>query len=209
MIFTLRDAVVTRGGYPLLAGVDAELAEPSCLVVTGPNGAGKTSLLRLVAGLDPLARGAATVLGIDLVTTDRRELRRRVGWLGHDGAFYDDLTTRENLRFAARAMGLTVDIDHALAQVGLANKANVPARQLSAGQRRRLSLAWLLARRPPLWLLDEPYASLDPEGRRFIDQLVNDAVQQGVAVVLTSHDELGHVPAGSRELRLIGGRVVA
>jgi heme ABC exporter ATP-binding subunit CcmA len=209
MIFALRDAVVTQGRYPLLAGLTMQMATPSCLVLTGPNGAGKTSVLRLLAGLVPLARGEAEVLGIDIATADRRTLRQQVGWLGHEGAFYDDLTALENLQFAARATGVRADLEAALARVGLAEKAQVSTRALSAGQRRRLALAWLVARRPPLWLLDEPYASLDSDGRTFVDGLLRDAVDQGVAVVLTSHDELRSAPAGARELRLVGGRVAS
>ena len=208
-IFALRDAVVTADRYPLLAGVTAEFSGPNCLVVTGPNGAGKTSLLRLLAGLVPLTAGDARVLDFDLATVDRRVIRRHVGWLGHDGSFYDDLTVRENLRFAAKASGVTAACDDALERVGLASRGDLRARSLSAGQRRRMGLAWLILRRPALWLLDEPYASLDVNGRDLLDGLVADAVRDGASVVLTSHDDLRVAPADARALRLVGGRVVS
>lgn len=208
-LVTLEDAVVTADGFPLLSGVTLQIAEPSVTVLTGANGAGKTSLLRLVAGLVPLASGSAEVLGVDLVRDDRRQLRRRVGWLGHEGSFYDDLTVRDNLTFAARALGRPVDeIAPALARVELTARASTITRRLSAGQRRRMGLAWLLVRRPSLWLLDEPYASLDRSGRVFLDDLLADVVRGGVAVVLSSHDPLGNDQLATRTIVLAGGRVV-
>lgn len=207
-VVELEAAVVTSDGYPLLAGVDFTVDGPSVSVLTGPNGAGKTSLLRLLAGLVPLARGRGEVLGHDLAG-DRRALRREVGWLGHDGSFYDDLTVHENLRFATRAVGLPVEwIEPALARVELSARADVGTRQLSAGQRRRLGLAWLLVRRPSLWLLDEPYASLDDAGRAFLDDLLLDVVGQGVAVVLSAHTPLGSPKLTPLTYAVVGGRVV-
>ena len=87
----LRDAVVLVGGFPLLSGVNLDLDPGTLTVVTGANGAGKTSLLRLLGGLVTLTSGAGTVSGVDLKSGDLRELRRRVGWLGHEGSFYDCL----------------------------------------------------------------------------------------------------------------------
>lgn len=208
-IVTLEDAVVTADGYPLLSGATLQITEPSVTVLTGANGAGKTSLLRLVAGLAPLASGRGSVLDVDLARDDRRQLRRRVGWLGHEGTFYDDLTVRDNLEFAARALGRPVsDITPALARVGLAARDATITRRLSAGQRRRMGLAWLLVRRPSLWLLDEPYASLDATGRVFLDALLADVVRSGVAVVLSSHDPLGDHELATRTVEMAGGRIV-
>src|SRR5580658_692083 len=153
-VVELRDAVVMIGGFPLLSGVTLEMAPRSLTVVTGANGAGKTSLLRLLGGLVALTSGHGVVSGIDLKTGDLRELRRRVGWLGHEGSFYDDLTVKENLTFAAKALARPVeDIPSVLERVGLSSRSSTAAKQLSAGQRRRLGLAWLLLRRPETWLL--------------------------------------------------------
>jgi heme ABC exporter ATP-binding subunit CcmA len=208
-VVVLRDAVVMIGGFPLLSGVNLDLESGSLNVITGANGAGKTSLLRLLGGLVALTSGQGVVSGVDLRTGDLRELRRRVGWLGHEGSFYDDLSVRENLTFAAKALGRPVaEIDNVLERVELAGRAGTAAKQLSAGQRRRLGLAWLLLRRPETWLLDEPYASLDDQGRTFFDQLIADVVRGGATVVVSAHDPLRSSALAPRTLTLAGGLVV-
>ena len=205
----LRGAVSMVSGFPLLSGVDLELRTSSLTVLVGANGAGKTSLLRLLAGLVGLSAGAGSVLGLDLATVDRRQLRRRVGWLGHEGSFYDDLTVEENLTFAAKALGRPIDeLDTVLQRVDLSSRRDTPAKQLSAGQRRRLGLAWLLLRRPELWLLDEPYASLDDDGRTFFDALLGDVIERGATVVVSAHDPLRSAQLRPRTLVMAGGRIV-
>ncbi len=197
------------GGFPLLSGVDLVLSTSSLTVLVGANGAGKTSLLRLLAGLVALTSGEGTVLGLDLASVDRRQLRRRVGWLGHEGSFYDDLTVTENLTFAARALGRPLDeLSSVLERVELSGRRDIVAKQLSAGQRRRLGLAWLLLRRPELWLLDEPYASLDDAGRTFFDALLGDVVERGATVVVSAHDPLRSAQLRPRTLLMAGGRIV-
>jgi heme exporter protein A len=149
------------------------------------------------------------VLGVNLVGGDRRLLRRRVGWLGHEGSFYDDLTVRENLTFAAKALERPLDdLGSVLERMGLASRVDTTTKELSAGQRRRLGLAWLLLRRPELWLLDEPYASLDDEGRTFFDELLGDVVTSGATVVVSAHDPLRSARLRPRTLQMAGGRIV-
>ena len=209
-VVRLEGAVVLSSGFPLLSGVDLELASGSLSVVTGANGAGKTSLLRLLAGLVALSAGRGSVVGVDLLEGDLRQLRRRVGWLGHEGSFYDDLSVRENLAFAARALGRpTSAIEDVVERVGLTHRIDTTTKQLSAGQRRRLGLSWLLLRRPELWLLDEPYASLDDEGRTFFDGLLGDVVAGGATVVLSAHDPLRSTALHPRTLCIAGGRIVS
>jgi heme ABC exporter ATP-binding subunit CcmA len=205
----LRAAVVLTGRFPALAGVDLCVAPGEVCVLQGPNGAGKTSVLRLCAGLLPLAGGEATVLGYDL----RREagaIRRQVGMLGHTTALYDDLTVVENARFAARAAGAgSAGVDTALERLGLVGRLRrTPLVRLSAGQRRRVALAVLVARRPPLWLLDEPHAGLDTEARAVLGEVVSEAVASGAAVLLASHEPTEAVPLAHRVVCLAGGRVV-
>jgi len=207
-VASLDNALVVRGGFPLLSGVTLEIAQGTMSVVTGANGAGKTTLLRLLGGLVALSGGTGRVCGVDLASENRRALRRRVGWLGHDGSFYDDLSVRENLTFAAKAMGRPVEqIEAVLARAGIEGREKVLVRALSAGQRRRVGIAWLLLRRPELWLLDEPYAALDVAGRDFLDELFHEVLAAGATVAVSAHDHLRSLPEGTRTLHMVGGRI--
>jgi heme ABC exporter ATP-binding subunit CcmA len=201
--------VCLLGRFPALAGVDLDVAEGEILLLSGANGAGKTTLLRLLAGLVPLYSGEASVFGYDLAH-DRRAARRHLALMGHETFCYDDLTARENLRFAARAAGGAVaGADAALERVGLAEAAGIAHRKLSAGQRRRLALAVALARDPRLLLLDEPHAGLDEDGRAVLDAVVRGAPAEGRTVLIASH-ELEHTrPLADREVVLKTGRVAA
>jgi len=205
----LRDAVALLGRFPALAGIDLDVARGDIVLLRGPNGAGKTTVLRALAGLVPVVRGEARVLGHDL-RVDPRPVRRRVGLLGHATGLFDDLTVADNVTFWGRATrARRGDIDAALGLVGLAGRLrDVPVVRLSAGQRRRTSLACLLARRPELWLLDEPHAGLDAEARDLLDGLVRQAVDQGATVVLASH-ELDRAEAlADRVVVLDGGQAL-
>jgi heme ABC exporter ATP-binding subunit CcmA len=187
----LRGAVTLLGRFPALAGIDLDVAAGEIVLLRGPNGAGKTTLLRCCAGLLPVVRGEGRVLGHDLA--DRHEarlVRRRVGLLGHATGLYDELTVADNVRFWGRAAHAQLpDIQAALATCGLDGRLlDVPVAKLSAGQRRRTSLACLLARRPELWLLDEPHAGLDRQGRDRLDELVRTAAASGATVVFASHE---------------------
>ena len=173
---SLHDAVALSGRFPLLAGVDLDIARGETVLVEGPNGAGKTSLLRVCAGLVALTSGQVRVLGLDPFRQSN-QVRRRVGLLSHASHLYDDLTVRENVRFAVRAAGADTDrIDDACTRLGLTGRLlKTSAQKLSAGQRRRVALAVLAARWPELWLLDEPHAGLDASARETLNQLVTEA----------------------------------
>jgi heme ABC exporter ATP-binding subunit CcmA len=203
-----RGAVSLLGRFPALAGVDLDVAPGEIVLVQGPNGAGKTTLLRACAGLVPVVEGVATVLGHDL-RRDRRAIRRRVGLLGHGSGLYDDLTVEDNLRFWARAGGATqTDVDAALARLGLDGRLRgVAVGKLSAGQRQRTALAVLAARRPELWLLDEPHAGLDAGAREVVDDLVAQVVAAGATVLLASHDIERAGSLAHRRVTLAGGAV--
>jgi heme ABC exporter ATP-binding subunit CcmA len=204
----LRSAVALLGGFPVLAGADLDVERGEIVLLQGANGAGKTSLLRTCAGLLPIVRGGAEVLGCDL-TADRRAVRRRVGLLGHATALYDDLTVEDNVRFAVRAAGgSTTSIAPALARLGLEGRLRtVAVGRLSAGQRRRTALAALVARRPELWLLDEPHAGLDAEHRVLLDGLIRTAAAEGAAVLLASHEVDRVAALADRSLTMAGGQV--
>lgn len=204
----LREAVALLGSFPALAGIDLDCDAGEVVLLRGPNGSGKTTLLRAIAGLVPITSGTARVLGHDLVA-DRRAVRPDVWLVGHATGLYDDLSVDRNLEFWSRAgrRGRPVDIDEALTAFGLADRLrHLPVHQLSAGQRRRVALAVLVARRPPVWLLDEPHASLDEHHRDVLDDLVRRAADAGAAVVLASHDDDRASRLADRTVTLVGGR---
>lgn len=205
----LRGAVALTGRFPALAAVDLDVAAGSVVVLEGPNGAGKTSLLRACAGLLPVTEGEVVVLGHDL-RRDRTAVRRAVGLLGHVPALYDDLTVVENVRFSIRAAGAAgADVEGALERLGLGGRLRrTPAGRLSAGQRRRVALASLVARAPRLWLLDEPHAALDTEARALLDEALAEATAAGATALVASHEPERVVPLADVVVSMAGGRVV-
>src|SRR4051794_39767719 len=211
VVVHLHAAVSLLGRFPALAGVDLDVAAGEVVLVQGPNGSGKTTLLRTCAGLVPVVDGDATVLGCDLRTsTGRQAVRRRVGLLGHATFLYEDLTVTDNVRFWARACGATkAEADAALAALGLDGRlADVVVAKLSAGQRRRTSIAALVARRSELWLLDEPHAGLDQAGRDVLDHLIRAAATAGATVVLASHELDRATAIADRIVTIAGGTTV-
>jgi len=205
----LRSVVALAGLYPLLAGVDLDVGPGQILAVKGPNGAGKTSLLRVMAGLLPVAAGEATVLGLE-PTAQARELRRQVGLLGHRNGLYDDLSAEDNVRFCVRAARLPkTAIPVALDRLGLTERLRrLPVGKLSAGQSRRVALACLVARQPRLWLLDEPHAGLDADHRQLLDNLLREAVAEGATVVLATHEASVTALLANRVVTMSGGTVL-
>ncbi|MGI9605022.1 MAG: heme ABC exporter ATP-binding protein CcmA [Acidimicrobiales bacterium] len=209
-VVSLRNVVVVLGGFPALAGAALEVGSGEAVLLQGPNGAGKTTLLRLCAGLVRPQSGEATVLGHDLFE-DRRALRPRVGIVGHESMLYEDLTVWENLDFWGSASGVdATQVKAAASHMNIESRLfDVPVRILSAGQRRRTSLAVAAARRPELWLLDEPHAGLDQAGRDIVDGLIADAVAAGATVIVASH-ELDRVrPVVNRQVTVAGGFVTS
>ncbi len=204
----LRSVVALVGRFPVLAGADLGAEPGETVLIRGPNGAGKTSLLRACAGLLPITSGEASVLGHDL-RVDRRAVRRAVGLLGHDDHLYRDLSAEENVRFVARAGGADGrDAAAALARLGLTGRlATVAVSRLSTGQRRRVAIAALAVRRPFLWLLDEPHAGLDTEGRELLDDLVRRSAAGGATVLFTSHEADRATSLADRVVTMAGGQV--
>ena len=207
-VISFRDVVAVAGSYPVLAGADFDVHHGEIVLLTGPNGAGKTSMLRVCAGLLPIERGQARVLGVDLAS-DRAAVRDRVGILGHTNGLYADLTVRQNIEFWADLIGATSDeVDSALTHVGLDGRlVSVRASQLSAGQRRRVALARLIIRRAELWLLDEPHAGLDAHARDELDATLRAAVTSGATVVVASHELERTEQIATRRVVVDGGVV--
>jgi heme ABC exporter ATP-binding subunit CcmA len=189
LVVHFRAAVALLGRFPALAGIDLDFAQGQIVLLRGPNGAGKTTFLRACAGLVPVVDGVAEVLCCDL-RRNPRAVRGRVGLLGHATGLYDDLTVAENVRFWGRAARAEPsDMAAALKLLDLDGRLrDVAVSKLSAGQRRRTSLACLLARRPELWLLDEPHAGMDAAARDQVDTLMRQAVDQGATVLFASHE---------------------
>lgn len=178
----------------MLRDVSFRVEAGGALLLTGPNGAGKSTLLRVVAGLLRPAAGRVLWRGQDLREADAV----RVAYLGHQDAVKPGLTVAENLRFAARIGGGAVETG--LAALGIAGLADLPARMLSAGQRRRLALARLAVSPAPIWLLDEPTLGLDAGAVGLVGTLLAAHRERGGVVVAATHLPLP-LP-GAAELRL-------
>lgn len=207
-VVRLSAAVALIGRFPALAGIDLDVGPGEVVLLQGPNGAGKSTLLRLCAGLVRLESGEGRVLGHDLRVA-RAAVRRSVGLLGHDTALYDDLTVRENLVFWAAASRVDPGaVEPALDRLGVAERLHqVEVGSLSAGQRRRVALAAVVVRRPQLWLLDEPHAGLDADGRDIVDRLVADAAVAGATVLVASHELDRTLDLATRRITVAGGTI--
>jgi heme exporter protein A len=193
-----RGVKCVRGGRELFSGLDFEASSGEALAVTGENGSGKTSLLRLIAGLLMPAEGSIALDGGETELT----LPEQAHYLGHRDALKPALSVMENLAFWRDFLGgKASDADESLAAVGLDHAADLPAAYLSAGQRRRLSLARLLAVRRPVWLLDEPTAALDGAGQDLCGGLMRDHLARGGLIIAATHAPL---QIETRELRLGG-----
>jgi heme exporter protein A len=191
-----RRLVCIRGGREVFGGLSFSVAGGEALLVTGRNGAGKSSLLRMIAGLVRTAGGQLAISDAD----PERSIAEQAHYLGHQDALKPSLTVAENLVFWARYLGGAGPPDAALAAVGLAALADLPAAYLSAGQRRRLSIARLLAVKRPVWLLDEPTSALDREAQATLADLMRGHLSGGGMILAATHGPIGL--EGTRELRL-------
>ena len=190
------DLACRRGGRLVFEGVSFRLGAGEALVVTGRNGAGKSTLIAAIAGLVRAEHGA-----IRATVTGERALSECLHLVGHRDALKASLTAEENLAFAAELLG-----DHrlapadALARLGLPGAGALPVGYLSAGQRRRVTLARLLVARRPLWLLDEPLTALDAPAQELLGGIMVEHLGEGGLILAASHSALPL--SGARELRL-------
>ena len=185
-----RGLACTRGVVTLFRELSFRVAGGEWLAVRGPNGGGKTTLLRCVAGL---------------TRADRGEVARNGDFLysGHLPGIKDDLSAEENLKGALALRAVPVDaagVSEALERAGLGKRRHLPARRLSAGQRRRIGLARLMLDPAPIWILDEPLTALDDDGQRLFGELLARQLERGGLALVATHHEM--TPPAARELRV-------
>jgi heme exporter protein A len=187
----------SRGGREVFADITFNLSGGEALLVTGRNGAGKSSLLRVIAGLVRLVAGHLTLADGD----SEASIAEQAHYLGHQDAVKPSLSVRENLGFWTRYLGAGGDtIESALEAVDLAALAGLPAVYLSAGQRRRLSIARLMLNKRQIWLLDEPTSALDAPSQARLAELMRGHLASGGMIVAAAHGPIGLEHA--RELKL-------
>lgn len=196
-----RGLAFARNEMPVFGPLAFCVGPGEALLVRGGNGAGKTTLLRVLAGLLRADAGQIRIEGRTATPSGRAQL---AAYLGHLPALKADLTASENLRFLCGLHGQRADrsLDAALALAGLAGFDDALARTLSAGQKKRLSLARLWLSPARLWLLDEPYANLDLDGIALVNRLVQAHLAEGGAALVTTHGAYAAPPVRTRELVL-------
>ncbi|MGI9520036.1 MAG: heme ABC exporter ATP-binding protein CcmA [Hyphomicrobiaceae bacterium] len=192
---------VDRGGRRVLEDVCFTATATIGLKLTGPNGIGKTTLLRTLAGYQPMSAGAIRLLGGDL----EKERGEQVHYVGHADALKSALTVRENLEFWSRYLGTGASVDTALYEFRLSPLASIPVVYLSAGQRRRVALARLRVSARPVWLLDEPTVALDEVSQSLLMTACNAHLRGGGLIVAATHqslafDQSAELRLGSREV---------
>ena len=196
MLLEADNLTCERGGRTVFTGLSFAVAGGEALAVTGRNGAGKSSLLRLIAGLVRVAGGRLTLSGGEPEAT----VAEQAHYLGHQDALKPSLSVGENLAFWIEYLGgARQAVPAALDAVGLGPLARLPAAYLSAGQRRRLSIARLAAVERPLWLLDEPTSALDAPSQERLAALMQAHLGKGGLIVAATHGPIG---IAARELRL-------
>ena len=182
---------VWRGDRHVLQGVSLQVSPRELLHISGANGTGKTTLLRVITGLLRPEEGSVAWLGASIVRAPY-EYQAAMAYAAHEPALKADLTALENLRFSVglKRRATPTELHSALETTGVGACANLPARVLSAGQRRRVSLARVLAMRAQLWLLDEPYANLDTAGSDLVSRLLQAHVEGGGLALVVAHRDL-------------------
>jgi heme exporter protein A len=200
--FEVKNLSCRRSGREVFSGLDFTLIPSELLTVTGVNGSGKSSLLRLLAGFLRPSSGAMLWDGAP-IAEDREAFGARTAYVGHLDAVKSALTVEENLAFWAHFDGSAVGdtrVQLALQRVDLVAQANLPAGFLSAGQKRRLNLARLVAKPASLWLLDEPTAALDDKSSGTVADIIQEHCAQGGMAVVTTHQDLGIEAAQSLDM---------
>lgn len=178
-----------RNEQVLFADLNLSLSPKNVLFLQGENGSGKTSLLRILCGFRLPDEGE--IMWGDKPTSSLPEYFQNISYVGHKNGIKDELTVEENLNLM-RSMATASDIktESVLKQIGLFKRADVLARQLSAGQKRKLALARLMMTENSFWVLDEPFTSLDKATVGFFESLIKQHITRGGMLILTSHHEI-------------------
>jgi len=202
-LIDVRGLGFARNDLPVFGPLDFSVEAGEAMLVQGDNGAGKTTLLRVLAGLLDGERGEVRISGTPAGPSSRAG---HLAYLGHLPGLKADLTALENLHYLCGLLGRRPSIGYgdALAIVGLAGYEDALARTLSAGQRKRLSLARLWLSPAPLWLLDEPYANLDLPGIELVNRMVRAHLDAGGGALVTTHGAYAAPPVRTRLLLLDG-----
>jgi len=217
-VIRLENLVLRRGERTVLDGVSVDVSAGEVVALMGASGSGKTTMLRTIAGLEPFERGSIDVDGVRLeagrgAAATLRALRTKVGMVFQFHCLWEHLTALENVRLApvhvhrtaaADADRLALDL---LRQLGVEHRAKALPRELSGGEAQRVAIARALAIGPPVLLMDEPTASLDPERRVELASIVADLVRRGRALIVATHDEDFAAAAATRVVRMEEGKV--
>jgi len=220
VVLRLERVELARGARHILAGVSCEIHRGELVAVMGPSGSGKTTILRAVAGLEPFQAGRIAVDGVRLdggvppASAMLRDLRRKVGMVFQFHCLFEHLTALQNVCLApVHAHGVEPAVAkaraHELLQAfGVDHRADALPRHLSGGEAQRVAIARALAVDPPVLLMDEPTASLDPARRTELGALLQGLLRQGRTLVVATHDEEFAREFATRVLRVVNGAVV-
>jgi len=180
-----QDLCVVRGGVSVLPGLSVRVASGRVTGLLGPSGSGKTTLIRSVVGVQQVASGMVSVLGLPAGSA---ELRRRVAYVTQDASVYADLTVAQNVGYFASILGAPAsDVDRVICEVGLEGREGDRVGQLSGGERSRVSLAVALLGSPEVLVLDEPTVGLDPVLRRDLWKMFGGLAATGLTLLISSH----------------------
>jgi ABC-type polar amino acid transport system ATPase subunit len=219
-VLDIADLHLRRGARTVLTGATLSVARGALVALMGPSGSGKTTILRAVAGLEPFQSGRITVDGVTLEggapipASSMRQLRRKVGMVFQFHCLFEHLTAIQNICLApVHAHGVGADAARRRARellmtFGVEHRANALPRELSGGEAQRVGIARALAVDPPLLLMDEPTASLDPARRAELGELLHGLLRQHRTLVVATHDEEFAREWATRVLRVREGRVV-
>ncbi|MBI3594212.1 MAG: heme ABC exporter ATP-binding protein CcmA [Nitrospirae bacterium] len=195
--------------HQVLRGVSFEIREGSCYALFGPNGAGKSTLLRILATLIRPTSGNFKIQGFQGLS-EKMKVREQIFLIGHGSYLYDDLTTEENVQFALEIRGISpsrLEIKTALDRVGIGPFAKLKSRFLSAGMKKRLSIARAILIRPKVLLLDEGYSSLDERGVETLNQCIRDFNREGMTILMTTHERIKTAEVAHQAGVLINGNL--